>query len=107
MAMRYKDRAEDAEGLADERTRQRDEWQARAARAEAHRAEYVTHIARLNEDRNAAIERADKAERRCAEQDMILGGGGWWKDVAPLIEQIAAAFRKVAAQVHRLREVQA
>jgi dTDP-4-amino-4,6-dideoxygalactose transaminase len=47
------------------------------------------------------------AERRCAEQDMMLGGGGWWKDVSPLIDQIAAAFRKVAAQVHRLRDVQA
>ena len=37
------------------------------------------------------------AERRCAEQDLILGGGSWWKDVSSLIDQIAEAFRKVTA----------
>jgi len=47
------------------------------------------------------------AERRCAELDMTLGGGGWWQDVSPLIEQIGAAFHKVTAQPDRLRQVQA
>jgi dTDP-4-amino-4,6-dideoxygalactose transaminase len=46
------------------------------------------------------------AERRCAEQDLILGGGAWWRDVSPLIEQIAEAFRKVTARPERLREVE-
>jgi len=46
------------------------------------------------------------AERRCAELDMMLGGGGWWKDVSPLIDQIAAAFRKVTADPRRLCEVE-
>lgn len=44
------------------------------------------------------------AERRCAEQDMILGGGSWWQDVSELIEQIGDAFRKVTADPARLRE---
>jgi dTDP-4-amino-4,6-dideoxygalactose transaminase len=47
------------------------------------------------------------AERRCAALDLTLGGGGWWQDVSPLIDQIAAAFRKVTAAPERLREVQA
>lgn len=46
------------------------------------------------------------AERRCFEQDLVMGGSAWWKDVSPLIEQIAEAFRKVTAQMERLREVE-
>jgi hypothetical protein len=47
------------------------------------------------------------AERRCAELDLTLGGGGWWKDVSPLIGQIADAFRKVTRDTKRLRKVEA
>jgi len=47
------------------------------------------------------------AERRCAEQDMILGGGSWWRDVSELVEQIGEAFGKVTAEPARLGEVQA
>ena len=45
------------------------------------------------------------AERRCAELDMMLGGGGWWKDVSALLDQTAEAFRKVTANPRRLREM--
>ncbi|MBM4049940.1 MAG: hypothetical protein FJ279_32995, partial [Planctomycetes bacterium] len=45
------------------------------------------------------------AERRCAELDLMMGGGWAWKDVSPLIAQIVAAFRKVTAAPDRLREV--
>jgi len=45
------------------------------------------------------------AERRCFEQDIVLGGGAWWRDVTPLLEGIAEAFHKVTAQPQRLREV--
>ena len=47
------------------------------------------------------------AERRCAELDLILGGGGWWQDVTPLLDQIVAAFRKVTARPERLANVEA
>jgi dTDP-4-amino-4,6-dideoxygalactose transaminase len=45
------------------------------------------------------------AERRCSELDLRLGGGTWWKDVTPLIEQIGQAFRKVADQMELVKEV--
>lgn len=44
------------------------------------------------------------AERRCAELDLRIGGGTWWKDVTPLIEQIGQAFRKVTGQIERVKE---
>ena len=47
------------------------------------------------------------AERRCSELDLRLGGGGWYEDLTPLIEEIAAAFRKVTANAERLKEVPA
>jgi len=46
------------------------------------------------------------AEQRCAELDLIMGGGSWWNDVTPLLDQIADAFRKVTAQPERLARVQ-
>ena len=46
------------------------------------------------------------AERRCAEQDLVLGGGSWWRDVSTLIDQIAEAFRKVTAEPQLLRDVE-
>lgn len=46
------------------------------------------------------------AERRCAELDLILGGGSWWVDLSDLIEQIAVAFRKVTAQAERLASIE-
>lgn len=45
------------------------------------------------------------AERRCAELDLVMGGGSWWGDRSALLEQIAAAFAKVTAQADRLTEV--
>ncbi|MCC7205641.1 MAG: DegT/DnrJ/EryC1/StrS family aminotransferase, partial [Phycisphaeraceae bacterium] len=45
------------------------------------------------------------AEKRCAEQDLIMGGGPWWRDVTPLLEQIAEAFRKVTSDPQKLAEV--
>jgi len=47
------------------------------------------------------------AERRCAELDLILGGGSWWQDVTPLLDQIVAAFRKVTARPERLAAIDA
>jgi dTDP-4-amino-4,6-dideoxygalactose transaminase len=46
------------------------------------------------------------AERRCAELDMMMGGGSWWKDVSTLVDEIARAFRKVISEPARLREVE-
>jgi dTDP-4-amino-4,6-dideoxygalactose transaminase len=46
------------------------------------------------------------AERRCADLDMMMGGGAWYKNVTPLLDQIVEAFRKVTAQPERLREVE-
>ncbi|MEW6358555.1 MAG: DegT/DnrJ/EryC1/StrS family aminotransferase [Planctomycetota bacterium] len=45
------------------------------------------------------------AERRCAELDMIMGGGAWWQDLSNIMDQIAAAFRKVCAQAERLKNI--
>lgn len=45
------------------------------------------------------------AEERCAELDLMMGGGKWMKDVAPLLDQIIAAFHKVTQQAERLGEV--
>ncbi len=45
------------------------------------------------------------AERRSAELDMTMGGGSWWQDVTPLLDQIAEAFRKVTADPARLAEI--
>ena len=45
------------------------------------------------------------AERRCAEQDMMMGGGSWYTDLSELMDQIAAAFRKVTAQPERLATI--
>jgi dTDP-4-amino-4,6-dideoxygalactose transaminase len=45
------------------------------------------------------------AERRCSELDLRIGGGSWYEDVSPMIEQIADAFRKVTAAVEWLKEV--
>ncbi|MCW8131153.1 MAG: DegT/DnrJ/EryC1/StrS family aminotransferase [Planctomycetota bacterium] len=47
------------------------------------------------------------AERRCAVEDLTMLGGGCWKDVTPLLDQIAAAFRKVAARLDEVRGIQA
>jgi len=46
------------------------------------------------------------AERRCRELDLTLYGGACWRDVSTLTEQICRAFRKVTAQLERLREVE-
>jgi len=46
------------------------------------------------------------AERRCRELDLTLYGGACWRDVSTLTEQIGRAFRKVTAQLERLREVE-
>jgi dTDP-4-amino-4,6-dideoxygalactose transaminase len=46
------------------------------------------------------------AEKRCRELDMLMYGGHCWKDVSSVTEQIGAAFRKVTAQIDRLREIQ-
>ena len=46
------------------------------------------------------------AERRCAELDMIMGGGAWWRDVSVLLDQIIEAFKKVTAEPERLRDVE-
>lgn len=46
------------------------------------------------------------AEQRCFELDLTMGGGAWMKDVRPLLDQIAAAFRKVTAEADRLAEIQ-
>jgi perosamine synthetase len=45
------------------------------------------------------------AEKRCWELDMTMGGGSWMKDLRPMLDQIAAAFRKVTADPARLAEV--
>jgi dTDP-4-amino-4,6-dideoxygalactose transaminase len=47
------------------------------------------------------------AEARCARLDLRLGGGSWWRDVSPLLAQIAAAFRKVVSYAEGLRQVPA
>ncbi|MBE7464389.1 MAG: DegT/DnrJ/EryC1/StrS family aminotransferase [Planctomycetes bacterium] len=47
------------------------------------------------------------AEKRCAELDLTLGGGAWMRDEALLLDQIAAAFRKVTSQIERVKEIQA
>lgn len=47
------------------------------------------------------------AERRCAEQDLMMLGGGCWRDVSALNAQIAVAFRKVTAQLNKVRELKA
>lgn len=39
------------------------------------------------------------AERRCSQLDLKMGGGAWWKDVSPLIDQIGDAFRKVTSRL--------
>ena len=46
------------------------------------------------------------AEQRCSELDLKMGGGTWWKDVSPLIEQIGQAFRKVTGQLGRVSEIE-
>jgi dTDP-4-amino-4,6-dideoxygalactose transaminase len=46
------------------------------------------------------------AERRCAELDLTMGGGGWWKDVTPLLDQIIEAFGKVTSSPERLGDVE-
>lgn len=47
------------------------------------------------------------AERRCAEQDLHMLGSWAMEDVTPLLDEIAAAFRKVAAQLDKVREIRA
>lgn len=47
------------------------------------------------------------AEKRCAELDLMLGGGGWWNDESEQVEQIVQAFRKVTAEPHRLADIEA
>ena len=44
------------------------------------------------------------AEKRCAEQELSMGGSGWYEDCADLMDQYAAAFRKVADNVGVLKE---
>ncbi|MCZ7643669.1 MAG: DegT/DnrJ/EryC1/StrS family aminotransferase [Planctomycetota bacterium] len=46
------------------------------------------------------------AERRCAEQDLTMLGGACVGDESELLDQIAAAFRKVTANLERVREIQ-
>ncbi len=46
------------------------------------------------------------AERRSAELDLRLGGGTWYADLRPAIDQIGAAFRKVTANLEMLRQVE-
>jgi len=45
------------------------------------------------------------AERRCELLDLNLGGGNWYEDLSPLVDQIGAAFRKVTADPDRLAKV--
>jgi len=45
------------------------------------------------------------AERRCELLDLNLGGGNWYEDLAPLVDQVGAAFRKVTSDPGRLVEV--
>ena len=46
------------------------------------------------------------AERRCAEQDMMMLGGAAYVDIAPLLHQIADAFRKVTANLDAVRKIE-
>ncbi|MBI3831885.1 MAG: hypothetical protein HY291_20350 [Planctomycetes bacterium] len=47
------------------------------------------------------------AEKRCAEQDLIMLGGFCWKDLTPLLDEIAAAFRKVTSNLDKVKELKA
>ena len=44
------------------------------------------------------------AEKRCAEDELDMGGSGWYEDCAELMDQYAAAFRKVAENVGALKD---
>jgi len=46
------------------------------------------------------------AERRCAELDLTLYGSRCWKDVSGTTEQIGRAFRKVASQLQKLKDIE-
>jgi hypothetical protein len=46
------------------------------------------------------------AEHRCAHTEMNLGSTGWYEDCTDLMNQIAAAFRKVAQNIGELKDSQ-
>ena len=47
------------------------------------------------------------AEKRCREGDITMYGGSCWKDVSKVTNQIGKAFRKVTAQIGRLKDIEA
>ena len=44
------------------------------------------------------------AEKRCAEEEMNIGSTGWYEDCTELMDQVGAAFRKLAENVGTLKE---